>query len=327
MVSFFLILQVLYIHSFYVEGENYKTAQYIQGVVNSGMCASAVPMFFCISGFLFFLGVNNVNDIFKKMRRRVKTLVVPYVLWNLIFVMWYVVLALLPSVSSYVNSDILGRISVSNIGDTFFFLFIEPAGFHLWFLRDLIVFVAFTPIIYLLLRHVKWFLLLILAIATFKASFFNGLLFFTLGGVFSMRLSIESADYYCRMFFIPALVGWLFFSALLPCYPFLARHILFCQICGLVAIWKLSDFVITTRFSLQMDKWHIYQYTFFIYVFHEPFFNIVKKLMLRMVGESDISLTILFLLNPILTIILILCIAHVMQRFSPRIYHVLTGDR
>ncbi|WP_342383087.1 acyltransferase family protein [Bacteroides ovatus] len=49
----------------------------------------SVPMFCIISGYLFFQGLNTV-DCFKekykyKLKSRVRTLLVPYLLWNIIF--------------------------------------------------------------------------------------------------------------------------------------------------------------------------------------------------------------------------------------------------
>lgn len=49
----------------------------------------AVPMFCIISGYLFFQGLNTV-DCFKekyklKLKSRVKTLLIPYLLWNIIY--------------------------------------------------------------------------------------------------------------------------------------------------------------------------------------------------------------------------------------------------
>ena len=51
----------------------------------------AVPLFFMFSGFCFF---NNHNDFtietyVKKLKKRGRTLLVPYILWNILFVVFY----------------------------------------------------------------------------------------------------------------------------------------------------------------------------------------------------------------------------------------------
>ena len=51
-----------------------------------GLCASAVPLFFLISGFLYFTGCESqfgLKDYMAKNRKRLRTLLIPYLLWNI----------------------------------------------------------------------------------------------------------------------------------------------------------------------------------------------------------------------------------------------------
>lgn len=50
-------------------------------VVTRILVDNAVPMFFLVSGFLFFLKPSRITD---KWRKRIKTLLVPYILWCLV---------------------------------------------------------------------------------------------------------------------------------------------------------------------------------------------------------------------------------------------------
>ena len=45
----------------------------------------AVPLFFIISGYLFFRSGFMIRTYTDKLRRRVRTLLVPYILWNLLY--------------------------------------------------------------------------------------------------------------------------------------------------------------------------------------------------------------------------------------------------
>ena len=60
----------------------------IQSFVRSIVCGVAVPTFFCISGFLFFMNFDEWDwRVFgNKVRRRVSTLLLPYILWNFVSV-------------------------------------------------------------------------------------------------------------------------------------------------------------------------------------------------------------------------------------------------
>lgn len=61
-----------------------------------------------ISGYLFFLKVpDGMTSIYGKMRKRVGTLVVPYIIGCLFFVGFGVLMAVLPGVSKYMNSSMM----------------------------------------------------------------------------------------------------------------------------------------------------------------------------------------------------------------------------
>lgn len=47
----------------------------------------ALSYFFMVSGFLLYKGINSLEDCLSKIKRRVFSLVVPFVLWNTI---WFV---------------------------------------------------------------------------------------------------------------------------------------------------------------------------------------------------------------------------------------------
>jgi fucose 4-O-acetylase-like acetyltransferase len=64
----------------------------------------AVPLFFLISGFLFFLNVDFNKQIYvKKLCARAKTLLIPYLFWNGLSILCYFVVRYLPSLEHYVN--------------------------------------------------------------------------------------------------------------------------------------------------------------------------------------------------------------------------------
>lgn len=68
--------------------------------------AIAVPTFFLISGFLFFVNFKtwSWDGYKKKMKHRVKSLLIPYFLWNLIpFILTVVCMHRIPDFISYVN--------------------------------------------------------------------------------------------------------------------------------------------------------------------------------------------------------------------------------
>ena len=81
-----LIIMVVYIHSRYIEAEQYPLANFLQILTGKGVCRIANSLFFCISGYLFARNTEDINSIWKKLKKRVRTLIIPYLLWNVIFI-------------------------------------------------------------------------------------------------------------------------------------------------------------------------------------------------------------------------------------------------
>lgn len=166
-LNFFLIVMVLYIHSYYLEAIDTQYASFVQVFMgNGGISNVAVPLFFAMSGFLFFNGITKISDCFPKIKKRVKTLLIPYIIWNIVFILWYVLLQNLPVVKDMVNSDMIAKISSGTIINNLYELFVVPASFPLWFLRDLIIIVILSPLLFLLLKYTKWIGVVILIILT-----------------------------------------------------------------------------------------------------------------------------------------------------------------
>lgn len=270
----------------------------------------------------------------KKLQKRVRTLVVPFILWNVIFVLWYVILDITPWVSGYVNSTgIIEAWKSLQIWESIYNMLTEPAGFHLWFLRDLIVFMAISPLLWLIskrsriaaivlsvvLNHwmawVFWFWLGL----TIRVSEWNieklpkGNWVFVLTGVIYIGSAVLGGMEMDKM--IPSSFGVIGFVKQLACIYF---------------VWIVYDKIAQGRCLSEQGVWrHICGYSFFIYCFHEPAFNIIKKLGVVVLGSSEPVLIVLYLINPLIMVAIAITIAKTMLHIKPLslVYKFLTGGR
>ena len=77
-LSFIAIILVLYIHSGFhdypheILGMEFN--HYLQDLISGQIGRCAVPLFFMISGYLFFYNINTLNDVISKIKKRVKSL-------------------------------------------------------------------------------------------------------------------------------------------------------------------------------------------------------------------------------------------------------------
>lgn len=329
------ILLVLLLHSYYMETANYSMAQWVQLFTGtSGLSGVAVPLFYFMSGLLFYKNVTCMKDCLTGIRKRVRSLLVPYILWNIIFVCWYVVLHLTPGVSQFVNSDMLCHFSIVHPLESLEYLLVKPAGFQLWFLRDLMVYVAFTPLLWILLKRYPWLTLtgLYLILGGIARC---GITYFAIGSLIALHYSLGGVSR-CLSKPVVMLCGLLVlvnsFLAAFPECNYLTGNPYWQQAAntaGILVIWGGYDMLNTkARYGKLSDIFlYVSKYCFFIYLFHEPAFNIIKKVNLRILGLHEWSLILLYFMNPIIMCVISVVVAKLMQKFIPKTYSVLVGGR
>ncbi|MDE6311847.1 MAG: acyltransferase [Muribaculaceae bacterium] len=133
----------------------------------------AVACFFMISGFLFFQNIPrwNFTRWQGKMQRRGRTLALPYILWNLLPFAFCLLYGYLGYLRSGLPDSIPGDMRDANLyrilwdwarwgGEVknIFGLPIYNSGPYdgpLWFMRDLLVVTALSPLIYVLVRYLR----------------------------------------------------------------------------------------------------------------------------------------------------------------------------
>lgn len=354
-LSLVSIILVLYIHSgFHAdEIEGMVVNDSVQTFVSGMMGRCAVPLFYVISGYLFFLKVpEGMKSIYGKMRKRVGTLVVPYIIGCLFFVGFGVLMAVLPGVSKYMNSSMMPLFSMP-IGEILRSIFYDagngsPCAFQLWFLRDLILIVATSPLWYLLLKHLRW----ILVVTCFGFTYlhiqfipFFALFWFLFGGQFvqvknkyggalneECRMNNEESGrneglitvIACVVFlalsitqlFLPDAVNWEYIKI-----PII--------LLGIIALWRAYDMIMGKGFELNKHRWlaTACQFTFFIYLFHEPTLNIVRKLIVVVLGKNELGYLASYLISPWIFTVCAVFAGLLFRKYLPKVYNICTGGR
>ena len=85
-------------------------------------CQVAVPLFFLISAILFYRTCTKFDDLKSKLRRRIKSLLIPYLLWNTLFVG---IFFLLPLFSLAINEKIIDHTFLYGLIITHLFIFCQ----------------------------------------------------------------------------------------------------------------------------------------------------------------------------------------------------------
>ena len=152
-VSFLLSILVFFIHSnFAPEMAGDSVAAVVNNKVSYFFSESitrfAVPMFFMLSGISFFKGYEN-SKYLSKMRSRIFTLVIPYLLWNTLWMLWdifcsYSFLSKFSAASEPFPLTLTGILK-----GVFFYGCNTP----FWFMFDLIIFCLAAPAVFLIIKN------------------------------------------------------------------------------------------------------------------------------------------------------------------------------
>ena len=154
----------------YISSADYPWLKTICHVLKADLGEAAVPLFFFVSGFLFFYKTTVFNfDIYrKKIKSRFHSLLIPYLIWNSLFFIFVHCLQLIyPSLAD--NHKPFSELGWKGFVDAYWNL--SEGLIPLWFVRDLIIINLFTPIIYFLIKRSKGLICILLALLYFTNIF------------------------------------------------------------------------------------------------------------------------------------------------------------
>lgn len=372
LLRFPLAIMVIFIHTSHPTIAGFMSADYellsghgiysIVATVCSGVFSSiAVPAFFLISGFLFFNNFRTWSwDGYKrKLRSRLKTLFIPYILWNILCFLLIVlsrlggvilkhkpldeVINMIQEMSWHILYDcnVWGTERINWLGDNL--RSTGPIDLPLWFLRDLIVVTLLTPVLYYAIRKLKISFIIFLFLAYVSriwilvpgfsiTSFF----YFSMGAYFALNgLDMVSFASKYKQLFLPASIILLVLNTICTGVDVvIAGNIRpFYGYTGVFSAFIVSSWCIR-RFGMKPHKLLV-SGCFFVYALHTlwiPIFgspvefssSVLHKLI---PGTSGLENGICYLLTPFVTAFLCIAILVVMRRLFPRITRFFSGSR
>lgn len=337
MINFFLILLVVMLHSENVWNRfrTFRPARwnvFIQDFFSGGVCFIAVPLFFCISGFLFFEKEMKGPDFRKRIIKRIRTLLVPYLLVSLIAIILFLVLQSVPFLQKYFNNQL--QTDLPSLLKTWL---VTPLAYQLWFLRNLFIGALISPLIYLLLKQFRHFAILIMALAWFLIDelFLHNiilcLLFFSFGGYLRMfrfeKINGEPERKFNAGLWLLLWAG-LIILAMKVRLPFFTYSLANVSICvGIFTVWRLFDSSRVVGLFERKPVGLLLPLTFFIFLFHEPILTIIIKLMFSFGGAKDTVSISAYIVAPVVAIGICVVAGWFLRKYIPPVYRLITGNR
>ena len=353
-LRFLLAVFVVFIHTkdFRVDGGGLY--DFITVSISQVFTKVAVPTFFIISGYLFFINLQNFdkNIFLKKIKKRVFTLFIPYVIWNFIPYIYQIIKLIL---QNHTLNQIISYIKIKGLFNIFYIWQPDaiynptwlgtaapniyfPVNYPLWFLRDLIICIfILSPLIYWLLKYLKLNLLIILCFSYISKIWIDlpgfsidAIFFFSIGAYLSIygKNIIEECRKTEKISYILALTFGLI-DCLLNGRETIIGYIIypFYIIFGVIALFNLiSKFL--EKNIIQVNE-TLSQSSFFIYVTHTllilKFSNWIVNKIIPL--NNELFLIIKYLLIPVLTVSISLVIYLLLKKFMPKLLNILTGNR
>lgn len=335
-ISLFAIIIVLYEHSSILD-VSYRnmaipaiTYYCIAGFW--GNCA--VPIFYAISGFLFYYGATHISIIIRKMKKRIRTLLIPFIIAALYYPSFFIIMELTPLKPFIDRPSFIEFITTQPLTETFNMLFYGssdgyPWAYHLWFMRDLITIIAICPALFYLRKWLKS-LSIIIPITLYlifpHIRFLDALIWFMLGSFILDKTPKLPKAVICIIstLYITAVLHRIFTGD----HPTEIERLTEIAL-GITAIWGAYDIIVPSNFTLSSHKCFYFacQFIFFIYLYHEPILHIIVKGIILILEKNAIGYTIAILLPPIIITPVGVMIGLKLREHFPKFYHILVGGR
>lgn len=301
---------------------DFSTLYYVFTIIIAQILARvAVPSFFLISGYLYFINIIDMdkNIYLSKTRKRFFTLFIPYVFWNILGGIYFILLE--------------GNVSQNFEEKHFlFWLFLKPADFPLWFVRDLIIFSLFTPIFYILIKYFKYMGLIMLG---FIFLFFPycGIAWMSISSLFFFYFGAYCGFYKINIGNVGQSIKWGFYIVTII---LIVTNFIFY---GYKNLYLTNTYLLIGVFSLiflvydLIDKNRLHNISlltsasFFIYAIHRLGITGISKTCLFFLPNNYWGLSIKFFISPLITAILCLILYVFLKKFTPKFLSVITGGK
>ena len=329
MISFLrfpLIVLIVCIHGnmFSCAGQP-RICEFISYALAGVISRIAVPLLFLISGLLFFWNCDfSASTDKEKLKRRVKSLLIPYLIWNAAVLLFIIV----------PNPE---RLGASNDPLSILSAFIAcngskgPISIQFWYIRDLMVMNLLSPIVYYSVSSRRFsnvviilLLLIWIIIGRDSIGYFNpvSVTFYSLGAWIATKKT-DLASLTEKMGRLP------YAHPALIVLDILCKEAEFYPIIHNIVILFGMAFALRTAYCIVRQKDFkqnnfLVSSSFFVFAAHDPWCFSILRRAIGMIGFHGLSA---YLSIIILSVYLSLAAYYVLSRFCQKIVMVLTGNR
>jgi fucose 4-O-acetylase-like acetyltransferase len=298
--------------------------------------AIAVPMFFLFSAYFLYLKEQKYVPVMKK---KCRTILLPYLLWNLLLVLFYFLMQTLPFTKQFFMTDpdhLIKNYGIIDWIDVFVGKLTErreyqyPFVYQFWFLRDLFILNIFFLFIKKIVdRFPLGIFVLFLIFWTNNIEIYivspEALLFFTSGyyivkydmGIKNIN-QIKTLD--ISVFYIITVILEYFFNNSMPILH--KVNILM----GCIFFLKISDCFIKNIKLYKTLVW-LEKYQFIVYAIHGIIIPQLLKIYIKTIPLNGVFILIGYFVMIFFGVFISLIFGIIFKKLLPKMYGILTGGR
>jgi len=359
MLRFPLIIGVVFIHAygFKVSLANgslglfqmHPLVVFIEDYISQVLARICVPLFYLISGFLFFVSYGGTaKQYLVKIRSRVRTLLIPFLFWNILSMALLALAQSNPCTSNYFSGTFTPILSFGpyDFLNAVFGLTRSPVAYQFWFIRDLMILVLLSPVFYFLMRYFAWTTLLLLMCAWMTGFCFISMpsseatLFFFIGGTlacYGMNLDVNNrvGRWAFLIYIVISLIDVVSKHTMININVYVHNVGIFV---GTISVIWLAGLFVRINNDGHKPRWFVKKYVrilkllspvaFFVFAAHEPLLTVIKKLGFYIYKPSNsFAVLALYLIAPVLTMLICIFIYFIIRRTMPVFTHIICGGR
>lgn len=335
-LRFPLIFLIVMLHCYSVQGLEGSHETYFKVLYPFSLWLgeTGVPGFFVISGFLFFLSKKSYSQ---KIKARVHTLLIPYILWNLFMLALYGI-AYAIGYPQNINGGSLADFQFTD----YLRLFWDRGSYEngnfvpilcpLWYIRNLLIMSILSPLMYYIIRYVRELFLIAITfwwLTTYHNAFIpQTILFFSLGAYFSIfdinPLKIVSENKTIVLFLFGIFAVGDIFSHIVMGTPINLQLHRISLILNIPVLLLLADWCVRHEFTSK----YLPNSAFIVFCVHYPIVVLLRRFCISTFSDSsDFIHLLLYFACVIVATSLSIGFYCLLERFFPKVKNILSGNR
>lgn len=307
----------------------------VSNLLSEVFARTAVPLFFFISGFLFFYrSMFTMSVYLDKLRKRARTILFPYIFWNLVVIVFLLLGQTLIPFSFSGNNRFIVDYTWRDWLDAFWAKDTMPIAYQLWFIRDLMVVMVLSPIVYVLVRYLRQYAVILLGMLWIMDWWFQlpglsltAFFFFSAGAFFSVHQRNFVVN--MRTLLWPSAVLYFIVAV---CNLFFINES-WCSYIHCIGIIVGCIFLISCiAMCLDREYWHVSAFlagsSFFVYAYHGmPLALLVNVIIRFFPPETEWAIISLYLGSALLIICVGVVLYGLLRKCVPSFLSLITGGR